>query len=406
MFNLIVICNQPIKYSPTVINVLNNLDSKKTIVITKGISETNFDYKFLKRYYLIDADFKSGIVELLIRLIADFIRYRKNPNKSILFRKYDLSSSEVHLDKVFDLIYLQIKGHLLKWVYKKKAIILFDIDSVLFCKNKIHIDSNIVYFDLELRMENDSGWEEKVKLLKEEKIFHKIKKVIIQSEERLSIFKNQYHLANFENFLFPVCISAKGLPNGKLINLHNLLDINKDQKIVVHVGGILEELEIFEMIKEMIKISYYHFVFIGYADSKYLEYINNNLSLEDSNVHFINPNFDTPDELEQLISSSFAGIAWYKDLSLNMTTAVLSSGKIALYTKVGLPVITNNYESFASLLKIYNFGIGISSLIDLNSALKYLEINFDLFSKNSKVLFNQKYNLDYYIADFKKFIYS
>ncbi len=400
--NVLIINKQPIKFSPSILNILDIADSKKTILITKSISYNNFDYDYLNKFHLLDADFQLGPFELLIRFLLDYLRYSKFPEKSVFFQKYGLINKSHKLREIFKIFHSQLITKILLFFRAKHLILLFDIDSLLLFQKFHFKSSHLIYYDLELRLVNDLDWVKKVNEVIENKLFSRVQKVIIQSEERYNLLVENYKDFEGTRFYLPVTYSDKNVTNSKF-QLHKKLGLNSNEKIVLHVGGLIEDLGILELVNQLVNIQGYHFVFIGYSNPQYLDMILKQIPDGFKRIHFLDMDLDHPSQLEELINGAYIGIAWYQNISENMRTAIFSSGKISLYTKLGIPIITNNYYSFKKFLKHNPIGIGISNINEINNAINLIEVNYKLFSSTSKFVFNKYFKFENYTEGLKKF---
>ena len=195
--------------------------------------------------------------------------------------------------------------------------------------------------------------------------------------------------------------------------LRNKYNIPKDKTIVLHSGSFEEWTCSREIIEELadwppnivLIIHTKYSPFLTNPDIRLLKgkkYKNVILSIEPlANI-----------EYEDMVASADIGLVLYKPIShskhskyhqKNIQTIGLSSGKFSYYMKFGLPVITLNQDSYAELLKHYDFGYNIYNLRDIPNAINKILLNYNSHRDSALRLFNEKLKFDlHWPALFKK----
>lgn len=136
----------------------------------------------------------------------------------------------------------------------------------------------------------------------------------------------------------------------------------------------------------------------------YLEKIKHNKKIYLSNI-----SISIPSQLEKIISSADVGLAFYETnpnsptLGKNLLFIGLSSGKIAMYLKYGLPVMINEIGEMSDYVRKYTCGMVVGDSKDINPAqIK----NLSEISKNCTSFYKNKLDFSLYKNNFLKVIES
>jgi hypothetical protein len=117
--------------------------------------------------------------------------------------------------------------------------------------------------------------------------------------------------------------------------------------------------------------------------------------------------FDLPEKAESVCEQADVGLAWYHSaLSPNFDTAALSSGKIPVYLKHGLPIVIRKFGSFVEVLERSGCAVAIESPEQLPLALSHIENNYCQMSECAIATFKDRYDFGRYEAALDKFITS
>jgi hypothetical protein len=181
--------------------------------------------------------------------------------------------------------------------------------------------------------------------------------------------------------------------------LHKRLGLNSGQKILLHSGGFgawFDSMGLAE--KSSILPSYIDLVFhVSHnisEDSYFKAYLKQKKN--DEKTFFSMKPVET-NELDELISSAYIGIAWYSSdvLGYRATMLGLAAGKIGNYLKCGIPVIVPSYSSLDYVSK-YSCGMQISNLEELISAISEIELNYNNYSDNAINCYNDLWDTEAY----------
>lgn len=291
----------------------------------------------------------------------------------------------------------------LKFVNKRQEsdyfhYICFDPAGFVLCK-KYFPFSNPIYYSLELYLKNDHfGLDYPVKIMNfEREKINEICGLIIQSEEKEAIFREDYGLSqNITAFLLPVTYEGNSI-HEKSDFLRDLYDIKEDKKIALHLGGIAEWFSPIELAISFSKLDDWVLFFQGYQQKEYFKKLQN--VLEESNIQNVilsDKVYPTIDELNPILQSCDIGIAWYNDISIGFRVAGKSSGKIPMYMRFGLPIIAKKYPSTIESIERTKCGICIDSFDEMQSAVVKILDNYEKYSTNSYVEYDRSYNFENY----------
>ena len=107
-----------------------------------------------------------------------------------------------------------------------------------------------------------------------------------------------------------------------------------------------------------------------------------------------------PEEYESMVASADLGLVLYKTIpgslfrQKNIECIGLSSGKFSHYAKHGLPVVSIGQQTYADLLREYEFGENLSSFDEMPEALSRILARRDWHSAEAKRLFAERLDFD------------
>jgi len=286
--------------------------------------------------------------------------------------------------------------------------IAFDANGFVLCK-RLFPDSHPIYYSLELYFRNNAynlSYPETI-MLAERKDINSIKGLMIQSEEREKLFRQEYSLLEtIPTFLHPVTYMQKSCRT-KSDYFRRKFAIPNDTKIALHLGGIQEQHCLIE-IAESFRYAYgWVLILHGNAFGDYKLKLKKHIEKNGlSNVLISEEFFENLEDMDIVVQASDAGIAWYKNVSPNFTTAGKSSGKITAYLRFGLPVIVNRYRSTVEAIEETGCGICVDDFAGIPEALEQISINYNLFSENALQEYDKTYWFENYRASLKCFIES
>jgi glycosyltransferase involved in cell wall biosynthesis len=275
--------------------------------------------------------------------------------------------------------------------YRYRFVVAFD-PIMLKIVNDLFVNQEIVFHSLELYLPTDDNFDLSYKNID----YQRVNKLIIQSREREQALLSNYSFRlGLKTYHLPVCFNSH----------KNTLYENRNEKLkILYSGSVSKKLgETLIIEAHKIKNTLFTFHFICSIELK--EYFKNLvLHQKSANIIVSNTFFQEFNELEDFVSNCDVGIAWFENDTINDKTAGLSSGKLALYTKYGMPVITNNYDSFKNVFESEGAGICIDTLTELSKAIEEIKTNFDNISTNARRVFDKYYNFQKHEKDLLEFL--
>jgi glycosyltransferase involved in cell wall biosynthesis len=250
----------------------------------------------------------------------------------------------------------------------------------------------LVYFSLELYIEDNPDLYSYYHVLAAERKYHKLAvATIIQDEPRANVLLRSNCIKQTNIIYFPV--SAKGNTiREKSRFLHNKLHIDDDKKIILYFGAIDENRKLPHLVRVAKDLDDGVVLVIhGYGQKKYLNYLQ---SIADKDKVIFSLDFIAEEEIENLISSADIGIALYKTTNANDRLVAFSSSKVAYYMQCGVPMIIFDTESSRELVSSYRCAELIQNANEIPLKARKILENYDLYREQSYVAYQRFYNLD------------
>ncbi len=267
--------------------------------------------------------------------------------------------------------------------------------------------SQPVYYSLELYLKNDhDGLDYSPQIMAAERSqINRIKGLIIQSEEKEHLFRQDYALeSSIPSFILPVTYKGPS-DSEKSQFLRQKYNIGPDKKIALHLGGIAHWFCCIEIALVFSKIKNWVLFFQGYPNGEYLARLKDALKRYGvTNVIISDETYDGIGDVDRIIKSCDLGIAWYSDLSTGFRTAGKSSGKIPAYMRFGLPVVAKKYPSTTEAIEQIGAGICVDDFIEIPDALAKIERKYDKYSRDAGNEYDRTYWFSNYRSPIMEFI--
>lgn len=221
-----------------------------------------------------------------------------------------------------------------------------------------------------------------------EKYYHKnAYATIIQDSDRCNVLFNN-NKANNKKIFLPVYNKGDIIlkKSDYFFEKYNLLPKNK---IILYLGTIISTRLIQELIEIFNDINNDNYKLVLHGPLKFdaVKYV------KSKNI-FISGNLVSNNELFELISSAYIGIAIYRQTNKNEMLTAFSSTKIAQYFRCGIPVITWDNYNFRKLMSEFKCGEMIYNYNMIENALDTISTNYDIYSANAFKAYNKYYNID------------
>ena len=263
----------------------------------------------------------------------------------------------------------------------------------------------IIYYSLELYVGNFTYYDYPPNLASfERRNINEIGGLIIQSDERRRFFVSDYNLkAAIPTLLLPVCARANGAP--KMPRTMSPAGARR----MLHLGGLNSDNAVFRFCENISKVKDWQLLLHGHGFGKEIDQLRHRIggyySGYYTNVRLDEEYFERLENSERLCSQADVGLAWYDGaVSPNFDTCALSSGKIAIYLKYGLPLIVRKYGSYVDILERSGCAVAINSPDNLMSALRHIEANYKKMSECALKIFQEYYNFAKYETSLVQFM--
>ena len=268
----------------------------------------------------------------------------------------------------------------------------------------------IIYLNFELRVQQETKkTTRKIVNYCEGFIHRKAFATIIQDVWRADFIKKEHSLS-CDHIFKTLPNSPEGTAVYKKNNfLRSLYKINDNKVVLLYVGSIVDHFMIAELLDAFIGQKNAVLVIHSIAPKntfQYREEIKAKIQTIDSVI--LSESLFTPSILEEMISSADIGFGMFKPVIGNYMNEVLmghSGGKILLYLKSGIPVVTSKFPSTA-WVEIARCGKSVEK-INRDSLADIIEIMRSQkkeYSDNAIKYFNAELCLDTYLKEISSFI--
>ncbi len=255
----------------------------------------------------------------------------------------------------------------------------------------------LIYFNLELYIEDNPALHRFYHLLAAERKYHKLAiATIIQDKPRANVLLRSNGIGQTNLLYFPV--SAKGNTRGEKSRfLQNKLHIDGNKKIILHFGAIDNNRFLPELVRMARDLDEGVILVVhGFGRKSYVNYLQ---SIADKKKVIFSLDFIAEEEIESLISSADIGIALYQTTNANDRLVAFSSSKVAYYTQCGVPVIAFDTESSRELVSSYRCAELINTVNEIPLKARKILDNYDAYRQQSYAAYQRFYNLDENFAE-------
>lgn len=244
-----------------------------------------------------------------------------------------------------------------------------------------------IYFCLEI-IDHDQIKTIKSRIKKSAEIFFNNKSVftIVQDENRKNLIMSANNID--KNKILCVPNSYIGIIKEKTNYLRDKFNIPKGKIIVLYTGGI----ESWALDRMLIESTFewgneYVLVLHGWSRDGYLRILEPYIDKINATEKKIYLSLDSLREKEyaNLVTSADIGLVWYKrNLSNNVARLGLSSGKLAMFLRCGLPIVVPSYlEGISEFINKYQFGILADNESEIKKAVASIMENYQLYRNNA-----------------------
>ena len=215
--------------------------------------------------------------------------------------------------------------------------------------------------------------------------------VVVQDEVRREMFRSAYHAHNARFFLVPN--SYVGSRNERTDFLRSKYGFDRADTVVLYAGGIerwaLSE-KFFSGLAHWPKEL--KLVLHGWSRDGFLEQMQahiNTANGDGANV-FVSSDFLSEEQYSHMVSSADVGIVWYRsDVGDNVLKIGLSSGKLAMFLRCGIPVVVPDYvEGLNEYVEKFGFGELAHDEQLIPTAVQSIRANREVYSQKASAFFS------------------
>lgn len=257
----------------------------------------------------------------------------------------------------------------------------------------------LIYYSLELYIEDHSAAKNYFYLRKAEKHYHQSSGATIIQDSLRARTLLKYNEIGRTNLLY-LPISVRGnVVERKSTFFHQKYKIGEATKFLLSFGQIQEERFSADLVRIASRLNdNMMLVLHGFGDQKYLAYLK---SIADMDRVVLSWDLVAEDKIIDVIASATVGLALYDKTNSNDRLAAFSSVKVAYYMQCGVPVIAFNSESFAELMNAHKCGEIIDSIEEIPEKVQKILNDYDRYREQAFLAFKQFYNFD---RNFQQFI--
>ena len=258
----------------------------------------------------------------------------------------------------------------------------------------------VVYFNMELLLEKEC-------IKKQRKILKMLERAcnqrsfltVIQDKHRAGHLIADNSLDPKKVMCIPVCSFGPAVQN-KSDYLQNLFNIEKNKKIILYAGNIIEWSMCLELAEAAQTWSekYVLVLHTWRPDAKDDQYVRKIIPLTKSNKVYLSLNPLDYSDLSKLVSSADFGVIFYKNLGENFFETGNSSNKLAQYLQFGLPVITIDFPSFLKVIKKYDCGKSTNTPMDIQNLAETIDIKYNYYRTNAFRCYREMFDISKYFT--------
>lgn len=250
-----------------------------------------------------------------------------------------------------------------------------------------------IYYNLELLLAKEcQSLKEKTIKFFERKASQSATFTIIQDRRRAKYLAQDNKLKYKNIEYIPVSVFQSKIK--KSYYLQKKFNIPYDKKILLYAGEIEPDVMCLELV-EAAQSWDNDFVLVIHASKLHdsaIKYIENMRAINKNRQVYFSLDPVEWDKVPELLSSADIGLAFYRNVGKNYFEIGQSSGKLASYLEVGLPVITIDFPSLREIIDEYKVGKYTHDFNRIESLAKEIIEKFNFYHNNALKCFEEKYN--------------
>jgi glycosyltransferase involved in cell wall biosynthesis len=351
-----------------------------------GLNFTNVEqFKHYSNVRYFNFSTSTTLVQKIVRKFKGLLgrlsrNYRQNP-KSFIDSEILLRSKKIVSESTYQ-CFIGIE---------KKGLIWAGILSQLY-------GCPLVYYSLELYIEDHPEIKYYSYLRKAEKKYHQLSKATIVQDRLRARALMQYNDIKTTNLIY-LPISVRGdIVEHKSRFFHEKYKIRETKKLLLYFGLIQHErfstdlVRISDRLQDDIVL-----VLHGYGKQTYLDHLQSTADIERA---VFSLDFVGEEKIIDVISSATIGLALYDNMNSIDRLAAFSSVKVAYYLQCGDPIIAFDSESFRELMNAYKCGELINSIDEIPQKIEKILNDYDSYREQAFMAFREFYDFD---KNFRKF---
>lgn len=250
----------------------------------------------------------------------------------------------------------------------------------------------LIYYSLELYLEDNPVLDRVYHLLNAERKFHKSSiATIIQDPLRAHALLKGNGIDYTNVIYLPVSSRGKVIKERSYF-LHDRLKIDRNKKIILYFGGLDKTRSIAEIVRSAVNLDKDSILVLhGFGPKRYIQHL---LSIADNDKVKFSFDFVPEDQILELISSADIGIALYKTSNANDRLVAFSASKIAYYTQCGVPIIAFDTESFRQLFESHHCIELIATFEEIPHKVRLILENYDHYRHEAFAAYEDSYNFE------------
>lgn len=263
------------------------------------------------------------------------------------------------------------------------------------------IQSPLIYYSLELYIEDHPGIQNYLHLRRAEKLIHQQSDATIIQDEFRARALMKFNEVEKTNLLYlPISVKG-GAYKEKSSFLQQKYQLDELESLILYFGLIQEERYSSELCAIAGKMPVNtRLVLHGFGDETYI----NQLKIKAAKDRVIfSLDFLPETEIIKVISSAKIGLALYPSDSSNDRLAAFSSVKVAYYMQCGVPLIAFRSESFTELIRNYKCGELIDSIDEIPHKIDEILENYNHYRQQSFMAFKHFYDFKHTFSNFLPF---
>lgn len=195
--------------------------------------------------------------------------------------------------------------------------------------------------------------------------------------------------------IFPLPNSTSGLAQKAPVSfyLHDCLNIPRDKKIILWLGGIAVNSGALKIAFDADKLPDSHVLVFHFRSGTLTPHMRKIVELEDQEKIYISRETIPFEQLDSLIRSASIGLGLYADKGVNSRCIFHSSGRINSFLRFGIPCVVSDFIGFHWVAK-GKAGLCAATSAKIIPAIRIISENHEQYRDGATETFNKYLNFD------------